>query len=365
MSGTGSGAGPVGQRPTPFLRSKVLPLLFIGGLFATLWARRPQQPGPVTAEQTAAVRVSGATMGTTWSATVTGATNAEHVQRTVQDILDQVDDSMSTWKPDSELSRLNASDGTQPVAVSEALGRVLEIAAEVNQASGGAFDITIAPVVDAWGFGPDDPSAAPDADTLAAMLAHVGPDKLVLDPDSGRVSKADPAVRADLSAVAKGYAVDLALEALDRVEHAGIMVEVGGEVRARGVNPDGQPWRVGVERPDGTRQLLDAIPLHDRAMATSGDYRNYREVDGVRVSHTIDPRTGRPIDHGLASVSVLHSSCAHADAWATALNVLGPEAGPTLAEAQGLAALFVIHQDDGFVTRQTSGWPETLPPETP
>ena len=172
-----------------------------------------------------------------------------------------------------------------------------------------------------------------------------------------------PALRIDLSGVAKGYAVDRVAAALQELGHNSFMVEVGGETKVHGTNERGLPFRIGVERPavGGVRDLLDVLNLADLAVATSGDYRNYREVDGVRVSHTIDPRTGRPIEHRLASVSVVHASCAFADAMATALNVLGPTAGLALANSEKLAAQFVVRTEEGeFVVEATAPFKELL-----
>lgn len=359
-----------GQAPTT-VRRFVLPALFLGILFAALWWRRPATPPLAESQEVSlpVVKVTGPTMGTTWHATVVGTDQPGDIQKIVQDELDAVNGSMSTWLEDSELSQLNRGDGAL-VELSHALAEVLAISLEVGAASGGAFDVTIGPVVDAWGFGPQDPAAAPTDDQLAALLAHVGPDTLVFDPTARTLAKTSPAVRIDLSAVAKGYGSDQALAALVAAGHTNAMVEVGGEVATIGHNDQGQPWRIGVEVPDGTGSVLQPVPISGRAMATSGDYRNYRELDGKRVSHTIDPRTGRPISHGLASVSVVHDDCAHADAWATALNVLGPVDGPRVAQSNGIAALFVTRQGDSFVTTATPTWPgeqpgDPSPPESP
>ncbi|MCK6504269.1 FAD:protein FMN transferase [Myxococcota bacterium] len=341
----------------------MLPALFLAALFGALWLRRPPEaPPPPPDPATTGLRLSGLTMGTTWHATVSGPADGARAHQAVQAALDAVDARMSTYKPESELSVLNRAPGGQDLPVSPELAQVLAIALEVGRESGGTFDVTVKSLVDAWGFGPPDaPSQAPPEEQLARMRLLVGPDQLRLDPAASTVRKASDGVQVDLSAVAKGHGVDRAFEALAALGYADLMVEVGGEVRARGQNPDGQPWRVGVERPDGDGGVLQAVALPDGAMATSGDYRNYREVDGQRISHTIDPRTGRPITHGLASVSVLQPSCAWADAWATALNVLGPVDGPALAQAQGLPALFVVRQGTSFSTTHSATWPTPLP----
>ncbi len=353
-----SSEGPSQGEGAQLLRTRVLPILFLGLLFGALWWRRPadEAPEPTAATAPPALRLTGPSMGTTWHATVVGGADPSRATMAVQGALDAVDARMSTWKPESELSLLNrAPAGDHPV--SPELGEVLAISFEINLLSGGAFDVTIAPIVDAWGFGPDRPEAAPSAEQVQALRELVGPDKLAFSDDRRALVKSADGVRADLSAVAKGYGVDKAAQALLALGYTDLMVEVGGEVRAHGRNPDGQPWRIGVERPDGSSAVEQVVALDTMSMATSGDYRNYRELDGQRVSHTIDARTGEPIRHGLASVSVLHPSCAWADAWATALNVLGPEAGPALATRLDLPALFIVRSPDGFRSIASPTWP--------
>ena len=276
----------------------------------------------------------------------------------VKDAVDGVDARMSTYRPDSELSRFNDS-GTEPLEISPELFDVLTEAQRVAEMSAGAFDITIGPLVDAWGFGPEKVLDPPDDATVERLLTEHGYRYLELDAENRTARKATPALRCDLSAIAKGYGVDRVAELLIELDFADFMVEIGGEVRARGVNAEGRVWRIGVERPEAQRTgVWGAVELADAAMATSGDYRNYYERDGVRISHTIDGRTGRPVAHALASVSVIHPSCMTADALATALNVLGPEEGRRLVEREGLAALFLIKKPDGgFEEWESKDWP--------
>ena len=187
------------------------------------------------------------------------------------------------------------------------------------------------------------------------MPLRTGYEKLEYRLDPPALRKLHPELTIDLSALAKGYGVDVLAEYLEEVGVQDYMVEIGGEIRARGTNPDGQVWRIGIEKPEpgGQRSVYEALPLEDLGMATSGDYRNYYELDGERLSHTIDPRTGRPITHKLASVTVLHEECAFADAYATALNVLGPERGYELAVSLKLPALFIVRVDDRFEEKAT------------
>ena len=246
---------------------------------------------------------------------------------------------MSNWRQDSELSRFNRSAADVDFVASSATIEVFRIARHVSERSGGAFDVTVGPLVRAWGFGPGtDPTAAPDppqAAELEAMRAFTGWDGIEIA--DGVLRKRDARLECDLSAVAKGWGVDRVSGALAELGFADHLVELGGEVRASGTKPGDRPWRIAIERPDpASRDALEILDLRDVAIATSGDYRNYYERDGQRISHTIDPRRGRPVRHTLASVTVAHSSTAWADAWATALNVLGPEEGPALARAEGL-----------------------------
>ncbi len=296
---------------------------------------------------------SGSSMGTTWNVKVTGddlgAEALREVGARIAESLDDVVRRMSTWESDSELSRFNASTSTQPIAISEPVVHVLTIAEEISRRSGGAFDVTVGPLVDAWGFGSEGPvSSHPSPAALETLLSEVGYRGLQLDPAAGTLRKAHAGMEVDVSAIAKGYGVDRVAEALEKLGYRDYLVEVGGELRARGRRGDGRAWRVAIERPSqDIRTLHRVVELTDRAMATSGDYRNYYDLNGQRVSHTIDPRTGQPIAHALASVSVVHESATWADAWATALNVLGPDSGYALAQTQGLAAHFILNAGPG------------------
>ena len=292
-------------------------------------------------------------MGTTFAVRVVaedaGEARAAALEAAIAGVLARIDGRMSTWRPESELSRFNRLQSTEPFPVSGDTLAVFRHALEISALTGGAFDVTVAPLVDAWGFGPAGrPAAFPDGAEIERLRARVGYRQLALDAAASTVRKSHAAVSADLSALAKGYAVD---EVADLLRAEGIesyLVEVGGEVRARGSSERGDAWRVGIERPaPGPPALLRRLALRDLALATSGDYRNYHEADGRRLSHTIDPRSGRPVAHGLASASVLDPLCVRADALATALEVLGPEDGFALAAANGWAALLVGRRPDG------------------
>ena len=295
----------------------------------------------------------GATMGTTYAVTVVGRglddPRLHALHAAVQAALDDVDATMSHYRADSDLSRFNRWRDAAPLAVSPDLVGVVRESMAISRMTGGAFDVTVAPLVDAWGFGAPGPAAAPPRDAdLAALRREVGYSHLEVDEASSTLRKRRPGVRIDLSAIAKGYGVDRATQALTDGGIADYLVEVGGEVRARGATEAGAPWRVGIERPQPGRSAIQrVISLREGALATSGEYRNFYELAGARVSHTIDPRTGRPVTHGLRSVSVLADRCARADGLATALEVLGPDEGYALAVERGWAALFIVEDEAG------------------
>lgn len=302
----------------------------------------------------AALQFSGKTMGTHYNVTVVPEgedVDAGELQRLVDEQLEAVNQSMSTYIADSELNQLNAAPVGEWVEISEPLHSVLLTAMEVSWLSAGAFDVTVGPLVDLWGFGPpgrDD--TPPSAVELAEVRKWVGFQHIELDLQHPRVRKLQP-VRIDLSAIAKGYGVDVVAESLSGAGLTNFLVEIGGELRLAGHSPRGTPWRVAIERPDAMPgQVQQAVTLTDVGLATSGDYRNYFEQDGKRFSHTIDPTSGAPVTHALASVSVVAENAAYADALATALEVLGPEKARRLAEQQGLAVFLIIRKGDEFVT---------------
>ena len=297
--------------------------------------------------------LSGSTMGTTWTAKLVVPSGAVALVEAARDSivarLDGVNASMSTWDPESEISRFNRTVSVAPFPVSVEFVDVVRRAETVSRATGGAFDVTVAPLVALWGFGADGTPGDPaDPAALPAVVAHVGHAKLQISDDGRALRKTDPEVSIDLSAIAKGYGVDRAAEALSSMGLAAYAVEVGGEVRARGRKPDDTPWLVGIEAPDPTaRIVLRSIPLVDASIATSGDYRNFYESSGTRYAHIVDPRTGAPVPWQGFSVTVIHSSATLADAWATGLSVLGPAEGIALADREGLAVLFVLPDGTG------------------
>jgi thiamine biosynthesis lipoprotein len=297
--------------------------------------------------------LSGSTMGTTWTAKLVVPGGAVALVEAARDSivarLDRVNASMSTWDPESEISRFNRSGSVEPFPVSAEFVDVVRRAETVSQATNGAFDVTVAPLVTLWGFGADGTPGEPaDPAAVPAVMAHVGYEKLQISDDGRALRKTDPGVSIDLSAIAKGYGVDRAAEALSSMGLAAYAVEVGGEIRARGRKPDNSPWLVGIEAPDpAARTVLRSMPLLDASVATSGDYRDFYESSGTRYAHIVDPRTGSPILWQGFSVTVIHASATLADAWATGLSVLGPAEGLALADREGLAVLFVLPDGNG------------------
>jgi thiamine biosynthesis lipoprotein len=321
----------------------------IGSLGALALIGYSLRPAPQSGQD--GVRFGGETMGTRYSVTIAGAplskARLEAAQADVHAALDGVDRRMSLYRADSELTGFNAHP-TTPLQLSEDLFAVLVVAQTVSRLSGGAFDVSVAPLVRAWGFGPERPSALPSPQEIETRRALIGYRGLRLDPANRTAIKAHGGLQADLGGVAKGYGVDLAARALEALGIGDYMIEAGGEVRASGLNREGRPWRIGIEEPDVMpRRARLVVPLSGAAMATSGDYRNYFERGGKRYSHEIDPVTASPITHELASVTVVTKDCAQADALSTALMVLGPQKGWMLADRASLAAHFIIRDPGG------------------
>ena len=305
--------------------------------------------------------IRGPTMGTTFTVKIVERggvrVNGEETQAAIVNLLATLNGQFSTYLPDSEIARFNRYEKTDWFPISKEFALVLEQSLALCRESAGAFDITVGPVVNLWGFGPEKRTAQPPEEKeLTACLAAVGYEKLAVRLSPPAVRKTLPQVSCDCSAIAKGFAVDQVAEALTARGCTDYMVEIGGEVTARGKNARGQSWRIGIERPDTTK-VEKVIRVRNCAMATSGDYRNYFEQDGTRYSHTIDPRTGKPITHRLASVSVLHPSCMMADGLATAIMALGPQEGYALAERLDLSVLLLVREGDGFAVKKRA-----LPP---
>ena len=296
-----------------------------------------------TGSEASAAHISGLTMGGGYSIKLVASDqDLAAVRRAVQGALDVVDWRMSLFRADSELVAFNRAGTGQPFALSDQLYGVFGTALAVSRQTRGAFDMTVAPLVERWGFGTTPGRRVPSPVALVEARARLGWQSLHLDDATHTVTKTRPNVQADLGGIAKGYGVDHVATTLDALGLDHYMIEVGGEVRARGTNGAGAPWQIGVEEPDAMPQRArHVVPLSGRAMATSGDYRNYFEQDGRRFSHAIDPATGAPIAHALCSVTVVADDCIRADALATALIVMGTQRGLAMAESEGIAALFI------------------------
>lgn len=328
----------------------------------------------------AEIVLSGPTMGTTYTVKAVAAppdVTAAHLRETIDNVLATVDRQMSGYRPDSELSRFNASRSTDWFAVSPEMSTVVAAAQGIAERSGGALDITVAPLVALWGFGPAGEQASlPDEARLQDVRRRIGHSKLSTRAEPPAVRKDIAELSIDLNAVAPGYAVDLMIERLEALGIRNCMVDIGGEVRVLGQGPTG-PWRIAVEKPaDGEPEPYLILELDRVAVATSGEYRHSRMREGRRLSHSIDPRTARPVDHDLASVVVIADTALEADGWATAFNVLGSEQGYALASRLGLSALFIHRKDGELQHRATPGFerylanaprsaPESLPSASP
>ncbi len=304
-------------------------------------------------------RFSGETMGTVFNLKIADAGISQRLAQSAADAVatafDGVNRRMSIYLADSELSHFNAHVATTPVTLSADLFAVLASARDTSLLTAGAFDVTVAPLVHAWGFGPDKRRRVPQAALVDAQRASVDYRALQLDAGAHSARKGRGDLQADLGGIAKGYGVDLAARALDALGIERYMLELGGEVRTRGANAEGRPWQIGIERPDAWPPRAHyVLPLSGPAMATSGDYRIFFEQEGRRYSHEIDPRSGAPITHRLCSVTVVTDDCMRADALATGLIVLGLDRAMALAQAKGLAAYFIVREADGSFSQRSS-----------
>jgi thiamine biosynthesis lipoprotein len=327
-------------------------------------------PVPQAQEQPASERhvseFRGLTMGGTYSVKIVtpkdeletpGLPDAD---RALRSTLDRIEGLMSTWDRDSELSRFNRSTSLEPFAVSPETFEVFKWSMDVGMLTGGALDVTVGPLVDAWGFGPAGvPSRLPSDEEIARLRELTGPGRIELNPAARTVRKTRPGVRCDLSSVVPGYAADRLWAELANRGFTDFVVDMGGELRTRGRNEHGEPWQIAIDRPDPQGQAIERIvSISNLAITTAGDYRKYREVDGQRVAHILDPRTGRPIGHRLASVTVIDELAVRADSFDTALMVLGTDEGMALARKLNLAVLFIERTDQGFSERASPRFEE-------
>ena len=299
-------------------------------------------------------------MGTYWQVQWLDETvptvSVEQLETQLNAELDRLNGLMSTWDPQSQLSRFNASDSTQPVALHSDTLEVIDTALVLSLLTRGRYDITLQPVIDLWGFGSSEIKPTPTQQQITSALQISG--HALLERQADTLSKRHPDVSIDVSSLGKGFAVDKLGELVESYGVANYLIDIGGELRARGHRADGQSWKVGLENPDGDVDHI--IVLSNTQIATSGSYRNYRVEQGKRLSHIIDGQTGRPIEHNLVSVSVIHNSTMLADAWATALMIVGEPDARKLIARQGLDAQLIVVRDNEFIRFASTGFAERL-----
>lgn len=303
--------------------------------------------------------VSGPTMGTTYTIRYVSANpqhSPEQVRERVDAVLQQINSQMSTYDPESELSQFNAKRVTTPIVVSRSLEFVVRRALEIARETEGLLDVTVGPLVNLWGFGPSGrPELVPTASAIADVREYTG--YQLLEVNNHQLRKQHPELYVDLSTIAKGYGVDRVALLLEQMDIHNYLVEIGGEMRVKGVKPGNEPWRIAIERPStADRNVQRVVEPGDAAIATSGDYRNFFDNAGQRYSHIIDPRTAAPIQHNLVSVTVITDNCTDADAYATALIVMGKAAALEFAEAKQLAVLLVTNEQGELVEHISSAF---------
>ncbi|MCP4078980.1 MAG: (Na+)-NQR maturation NqrM [Planctomycetaceae bacterium] len=326
--------------------------------FLFLFANAPW----LSAQTSTRLEITGTTMGVVGYSVVAFADSdvATELKASVAEELESVNQRMSTYIADSEVSRFNQSTSTDWFSISRETAEVVQKAQEISELSDGAFDITVQPLVARWKFSKDKSKLTeiPDKASIAADLKRVGYKKLQVRLDPPALKKSVAGLQIDLSAIAKGYAVDMVAERLQAMGLDNFLIEVGGEVRASGEKPDETSWRVGIEKPlPGAREPYQIIALYHQALASSGDYRNFFELNGKRYSHTIDPRTGYPVDHAVTATSVIAQDCTTADAMATAIMVLGRDGGIQLANKAGVKALILSETNNQLLATKTANFP--------
>lgn len=301
----------------------------------------------------------GSTMGTTYHITlvkVPQQVKEIQIKQEIDKLLAEVNQQMSTYKKDSELSLFNQNQSTDWIPVSKALFTVIEEALRVSELSDGAFDVTVGPLVNLWGFGPKwSEEKVPSQEQINQAKQSVSYQYLSLQQNPLAVRKAKPDVYVDLSGIAKGYGVDVIADFIEKQGILNYLIEIGGELRTKGSNPQGEPWKVAVEKPiPNIRAAQTVIPVHDAGIATSGDYRNFFEMNGRRFSHIIDPKTGEPVQTNVVSATILDSkSCMTADAWAKVPIVMGAEKALALADRENIAMYLLIKEGEQFVSKSS------------
>lgn len=299
----------------------------------------------------------GMAMGTTYTVKIVGKVDSLELKTQMNALLESLNKQMSLYDKNTDIIRFNESPSLDWFAISPEFASMVEIGLGISKLSNGLFDMTIRPLVFLWGFGPDGFTKVPTDDQIKSVMKNIGYTHLGVRQNPPAIKKDIPELTLDMGGIAQGLAVDLLAELLEKKGYSRYMVEFGGEIRAKGLNADNVLWRIGIVSPVPlSNDFEQVVPLKDMSVSTSGDYRNYKEVQGQRFSHTIDPNTGKPITHKLASVSIFNKTCVRADALSTALMVMGPEKGVEFANAQDIAAYFIIHDGKEFTVKMTKAF---------
>lgn len=295
----------------------------------------------------------GKTMGTTYSVKFLSdekKINLNNIQKAVDSALVEVNNQMSTYQKDSEISLFNELKDTSEFNISDAFLMNIEEALKICRQTEGAYDISVGPLVNIWGFGPQrEPGEIPSEFEIIEAKNKVGYNYIEVSHSNKSIRKLIPDLYIDLSSIAKGYGVDVSGKILEEMGIFNYLIEIGGEVRARGLNHEGKFWKVGISTPDGSFSIQKVLEMNNISVATSGDYRNYFKKNGKQFSHLIDPRTGYPIQHSLTSVSIIEKECYLADGYATAISILGPEEGLKFANKNNIAAYMIKRENEMFV----------------
>ena len=317
---------------------------------------------PTGCQQPVETVLSGETQGTTWhlKMVLDGVpVQPAQIQAEVEALFHEIDDHFSTWRADSELSRFNQAETSEPQAVSVDLIHLTNLARQIHDRTGGCYDPTVQPLSELWGFARDEQRVPAPAE-IQATLAHVGMDKLEIDTAGNRLRKRDPLVKLSLDSIAQGFTIAGMARILEGHGIHNYLAEIGGEMKVKGRKANGAPWRVAVEKPTPmsreVQRILELRQTQGIAVMTSGTYRNYFEADGQTYSHILDPRTGMPVTHGLLSTTLLHPDPTLADAWSTALLCLGETEGLRVAAAEGLEVLFIYREGDQLKEAMTGGF---------
>jgi thiamine biosynthesis lipoprotein len=302
------------------------------------------------------IRLTGQTMGTSYSVTIVNypdEINKQKLKKSIENSLEKVNSQMSNWDKNSEISLLNKNNSHKPIHISQPLFDVITAANDINLKSSGVFDITLTPLINLWGFGTKKSiNKIPTEDEISLALSKVGQKNLLkLGTNEKTLSKMKQGVSINLSAIAKGYGIDQLAHTLTDMKINRYLIEIGGDLIVSGLNAEGKPWSIGVETPSSTKHSVQSIlTISDKAMATSGDYRNFFEKNGIRYSHIINAKTGRPITHNTSSVTVLAENAMLADGWATAMLAMGAEKGMLIANRYQLAVFFISKHKNIFTT---------------